>query len=184
MFLIVFPHFLFSVWYPDLCNVYGSVASFVAGIVLRILVGEPQLNIPAVLRFPGYKEDEGVQSYPVRTICMIITSVILVIVSIIANKCQNKRLRNLEKSGKVSSSDQEDDTEECCPSERNFLLGLSFCSLPATTLKRFRSMKRAKKKLSEEHSGKYESYEMNNGAIVAELDRYTLATKTKSAEFC
>jgi len=50
MFVIVFPQ-LTLVLYWELANTYGSVSSFVVGLVLRLLCGDKTLGLPATIEF-------------------------------------------------------------------------------------------------------------------------------------
>ncbi|GLH08680.1 High-affinity choline transporter 1 [Gryllus bimaculatus] len=52
-------------------NTYGCLFSFVAGIVLRLLGGEPGLGIPAAIKYPWYDEEAQVQKFPFRTLTML-----------------------------------------------------------------------------------------------------------------
>ena len=50
MFVIVFPQ-LTLVLYWELANTYGSVFSFVVGLVLRLMCGDKTMGIPAAIEF-------------------------------------------------------------------------------------------------------------------------------------
>lgn len=63
------------------CNTYGSLASFLIAFFFRAAGGEDVLSLPALIEYPYYDEVEKVQLFPFRTLCMIISLVVLVAVS-------------------------------------------------------------------------------------------------------
>ena len=58
MFVIVFPQ-LTLVLYWELANTYGSVASFIVGLILRLLCGDKSLGIPPAISFGTMYGEEG-----------------------------------------------------------------------------------------------------------------------------
>ncbi|XP_029695065.1 high-affinity choline transporter 1-like [Takifugu rubripes] len=82
LYCIVFPQ-LTCVLHVSFANGYGMIAGFVAGMVLRILGGEPGLGIPALLLYPWWREIDGViiQYFPFRTFAVICSSVCVVGIS-------------------------------------------------------------------------------------------------------
>ncbi|CAG5120198.1 unnamed protein product [Candidula unifasciata] len=80
VYVILFPQ-LIAVIYIKKSNTYGSLAGYVFGLFFRISGGEPALNIPAVLKYPGYEEATGVQVFPYKTLSMMVTLFSLVSVS-------------------------------------------------------------------------------------------------------
>ncbi|KAJ4922156.1 hypothetical protein JOQ06_021737 [Pogonophryne albipinna] len=64
---------LVCVLFFNISNGYGAVLGCFIGMLLRVLSGEPLLRIPALIKFPGGMEVDGVfiQGAPVRTICML-----------------------------------------------------------------------------------------------------------------
>lgn len=101
MYVLTFPHFVFSIWCPTYCHRYGSIASFIVGITLRILIGEPMIGVPTVLRFPGSPEDGGTVAYPSRTIVMAISSLVLVSVSTMTHMFKSSKDFELEQSVEI-----------------------------------------------------------------------------------
>jgi len=58
MFVIVFPQ-LTLVLYWEMANTYGSVMSFIIGIILRLLCGDSLMGIPATISFGTLYGEEG-----------------------------------------------------------------------------------------------------------------------------
>lgn len=85
LYCIIFPQ-LACVLHVRFANGYGMIAGFVAGMVLRILSGEPALSIPALLLYPWWKEIDGViiQYFPFRTFAVICSAVCIVGISKLA----------------------------------------------------------------------------------------------------
>ena len=52
VFVLLFPQLLFALFDPK-ANRTGSIAAFVASLVLRVGGGEPLLGLPAFIRYPG-----------------------------------------------------------------------------------------------------------------------------------
>ncbi len=63
VYVILFPQLLCVVYVPH-TNTYGSLSAYIIGFVFRILVGEPSLNIPALIHFGPY--------IPPKTLCMLV----------------------------------------------------------------------------------------------------------------
>lgn len=91
-YILMFPQ-LFCVLFISFSNGYGSVAGFLVGVVLRILLGEPLLGLPPAIRLPGCTLLEGqeereevsyVQLWPIRSICMLVSLTTIVMVSRLA----------------------------------------------------------------------------------------------------
>ena len=72
MYVLLFPQLLLAVRCPLLVNTYGSLASFVVGLVLRLLGGEPGLGLPPRLRYPLFDAATGEQRFPHRTMAMLV----------------------------------------------------------------------------------------------------------------
>lgn len=82
MMVIQFPQLTCALW-VKFANTYGSALGFIVGLVIRVLGGEPLLNIPTVLRFPFYDEELG-QLFPFRTFSMILSFITIISVSYLA----------------------------------------------------------------------------------------------------
>jgi len=84
IYVALFPQLLLVIHGPDYTNTYGSFTSFILGFLLRILSGEKLLYIPAMIEFPLYDAVEQEQMFPFRTFIMIISLLVQVSVSVIA----------------------------------------------------------------------------------------------------
>lgn len=84
MYVVLFPQLTLALWMPQ-TNAYGSLAGFLASLILRILSGEPVLHIPAIIKYPFFDEDTQTQLFPHRTLVMLIGAILVVLVSIATN---------------------------------------------------------------------------------------------------
>ena len=84
MYVVLFPQLTLILWMPQ-SNAYGSLAGFVISFLLRLLSGEPVLNLPPAIRYPGYDATTGTQLFPFRTFIMLIGTFCIVAVSFITN---------------------------------------------------------------------------------------------------
>lgn len=80
VYVILFPQ-LVSVIYLKGTNTYGSLSGYVIGLLLRMLGGEKTFHLPALIHYPGYDPVEEVQNFPYKTMTMLISLTVIVIVS-------------------------------------------------------------------------------------------------------
>ncbi|GJQ73905.1 hypothetical protein Trydic_g18839 [Trypoxylus dichotomus] len=81
VYVILFPQLLMVVHFKEHCNTYGSLAAYIIAFLVRLSGGEPQLNLPPLIKFPGWEEETQRQLFPFRTLAMIISLVTLIFVS-------------------------------------------------------------------------------------------------------
>ncbi|XP_059161162.1 high-affinity choline transporter 1-like isoform X2 [Physella acuta] len=85
MYIVLFPQLTLVLWLSA-SNAYGSLAGFAISLLLRLLCGEPLLNLPAYLKLPFYDELAQKQMFPMRTYCMLMGGLCVVVVSVVTNK--------------------------------------------------------------------------------------------------
>ncbi len=84
------------VHFNDHCNTYGSLLSFIVALFFRAAGGEEVLGLPALIHYPGYDEETETQQFPFRTLCMLISLTLLVLVSKISELLFRKGIIKLE----------------------------------------------------------------------------------------
>lgn len=82
VYVILFPQLLCVVYVPH-TNTYGSLAAYITGFVFRLSIGEPSLNIPAIISFGPL--------IPPKTLCMLICLSTILVVSHLAKTLFEKR---------------------------------------------------------------------------------------------
>ncbi|XP_036827784.1 high affinity choline transporter 1 [Oncorhynchus mykiss] len=91
---IMFPQ-LVCVLFFKVSNGYGASVGYLLALVLRILSGEPLINLPPVIHFPGFRKDaEGVmtQFFPFRTTIMLTSLCSILVASGVTSVIFNKGL--------------------------------------------------------------------------------------------
>ena len=71
VYVILFPQ-LCCVLFFQHCNTYGAAVGYVVGLILRLLAGDPFLDIPAVIKYPYYQHDTQDQLFPYRSLAMLL----------------------------------------------------------------------------------------------------------------
>lgn len=105
VYVIIFPQLL-SVLFVKGTNTYGSVAAYLFGLLLRIGGGEPYLQLPPFIYYPGWTiekrihhitgeiEEIVIQKFPFKTVSML--------ASFLGNVAVSYLAKYLFESGKIS----------------------------------------------------------------------------------
>ncbi|XP_033119494.1 high-affinity choline transporter 1-like isoform X2 [Anneissia japonica] len=83
VYVVLFPQ-LFCVVYFSFCNTYGSLAGYIIGLFLRLGGGEPLLGLEPFIKYPYYDDVDG-QLFPFRTLCMVVSFITILVVSVLAH---------------------------------------------------------------------------------------------------
>nr|XP_033804477.1 high affinity choline transporter 1-like [Geotrypetes seraphini] len=93
---------VYALLFPQLCcvlfipntNTYGSAASFLFGLILRLLGGESTLKLPPVIHYPGCRLVDGVyvQLFPFKTFTMLVSLTMVVFVSYLTRFLFRKKI--------------------------------------------------------------------------------------------
>ena len=71
--MTLFPQLLLVVHFEDKINARGSQIGLFLGVIIRAIGGDTGLNIPALVKFPGYDCKTNTQYFPFRSLAMIVT---------------------------------------------------------------------------------------------------------------
>lgn len=90
---MIFPHFV-CVLFFKVTNGYGGTAGYIVGLILRALFGENAVGLPVRLCLPGCTLVDGVyiQTAPIRTVSMVCSFIITLVISWLAVFMFNHRL--------------------------------------------------------------------------------------------
>lgn len=81
VYVMLFPQLVCVVYCKKFCNTYGSLSAYVVGFLLRALGGEEIVGLPALIKYPFYREETQEQLFPFRTLSMLTSLATLLAVS-------------------------------------------------------------------------------------------------------
>jgi len=113
VYVILFPQLLCAIYVPFV-NTCGSLAAFLAGLILRLGGGEKLIGLRPYIKYPLYDNDLEQQLFPFRTLAMVVSLITLILVSLIYT-------RVLEGCGILSKVDNEQGFELEGPKRTNEL---------------------------------------------------------------
>ncbi|XP_047431468.1 high affinity choline transporter 1-like [Mugil cephalus] len=111
------PQVMCTFFLPQLVNLYGACTGFVLGILLRLLVGQPEIGLPDVLPLPWDEmQEDGSRHrlFPFRTAIMLLTTATIILVSQLGEWISKKRLLR-----STSDADMKRDTHYMEPIQRH-----------------------------------------------------------------
>ena len=76
-------HFFFIILHVFNFSNCNTFSLFILGLMFRLLGGEPLIHLPAAIEYPWYDPVNKVQRFPFRTLSMIISFLVVIIVSLI-----------------------------------------------------------------------------------------------------
>ena len=118
VYVVLFPQLVCVVYLPG-TNTYGSLAGYTIGLLFRLFGGEPLIGMPAIVKFPFYDEAVGVQRFPFKTVCMLVSFMLILAVSYV--------LKYLFENEKIA---KEYDIFECIVNIPNEVVALQETSTP------------------------------------------------------
>lgn len=95
LYSILTPQLICTFFLPQWVNHYGAVSGFVLALLLRVLIGEPQLGLPDVLPLPWDRiQEDGhrFRLFPFCTVLMLMTTGTIIIVSCLTVWLSQKKL--------------------------------------------------------------------------------------------
>jgi len=84
VYVLLFPQ-LTTVLYLKKANTYGSACGLIVGMVLRFLAGDEILGLKPVLIYPMYDEATNTQNFPHKTMAMLISLFMIIVVSLVTD---------------------------------------------------------------------------------------------------
>ena len=78
-YVVVFPQFIASIYFPEKLSFYGSLTAGIVSIVLRLLIGEEMIGLPATLDTSNFL-------FPIKTLLMLISLLALIVTSKLTKK--------------------------------------------------------------------------------------------------
>jgi high affinity choline transporter 7 len=83
VYVVLFPQLVTVVYFKN-TNTYGSMCAYWVGIILRLSGGEPLFNIKPFIPFPLYDAENQIQRFPFRTMSMLVSFALIIVVSRLA----------------------------------------------------------------------------------------------------
>lgn len=80
VYVVAFPQLVCVIYLP-FANTYGSLAGFIVAFIMRLTGGEHLINLPALIKYPMYDEEHGVQNFPFKTMSMLLSLLTIISVS-------------------------------------------------------------------------------------------------------
>ncbi|XP_072120679.1 high affinity choline transporter 1-like [Mobula birostris] len=93
VYAILFPQLVCVLFIPS-TNIYGSAAGYLIGLTLRLLAGEPFLQIPPIIQYPGISFNNSTfeQHFPFKTFTLLLSLLSTVMFSYLASFVFKRRI--------------------------------------------------------------------------------------------